>query len=166
MEDTLAIIATMTQSADFNGAYEHAVPLAQQYPNAVAAQIAAAYACDRVGNEEKALIYYRKGWALGVPEEHRFQFLIGFSSTLRNVGCAHESLEWLQLARGEQPNNPALAAFTALALHTVGETELALATMLDVEHFIVEMGGRAVADIDWTDGLAARAQLYQCVSNR
>lgn len=37
----------------------------------------------------------------------------------------------VQLARGEQPNNPALAAFTALALHTVGETELALATMLE-----------------------------------
>ena len=131
MEDTLAIIATMTQSADFHAAYQHAVPLAQQYPNAVAAQIAAAYACDRVGDEEQALVYYRKGWALGVPEEHRFQFLIGFSSTLRNVGCAHESLEWLQLARAEQPNNPALAAFTALALHTVGETKLALATMLE-----------------------------------
>lgn len=131
MEATLAIIATMTQSADFHGAYEYAVPLAQHYPNAVTAQIAAAYACDRVGDEEQALVYYRKGWALGVPEEHRFQFLIGFSSTLRNVGCAHESLEWLQLARAEQPNNAALAAFTALALHTVGETELALATMLE-----------------------------------
>ncbi|XOQ66646.1 MAG: hypothetical protein ACFWT5_08395 [Pseudomonas helleri] len=32
MEDTLAIIATMTQSADFHAAYQHAVPLAQQYP--------------------------------------------------------------------------------------------------------------------------------------
>ena len=53
----------------------------------------------------------------------------------------------------------------AIAL-TVPNIEAALNTMLDVEHFIVEMGGRVVADIDWTDGLAARAQLYQCVSNR
>lgn len=49
---------------------------------------------------------------------------------------------------------------------TVPNIDAALNTMLDVEHFIVEMGGRAVADIDWTDGLAARAKLQQCVSNR
>jgi len=49
---------------------------------------------------------------------------------------------------------------------TVPNIQAALNTMLDVEHFIVEMGGRAVADIDWTDGLAARAKLHQCVSNR
>lgn len=49
---------------------------------------------------------------------------------------------------------------------TVPDIDAALNTMLDVEHFIVEMDGRTVADIDWTGGLAARAKLQQCVSNR
>jgi hypothetical protein len=49
---------------------------------------------------------------------------------------------------------------------TVPNIEAALNTMLDVEHFIVEMGGRVVADIEWTDGLAARTKLSQCVNNR
>jgi hypothetical protein len=49
---------------------------------------------------------------------------------------------------------------------TVPNIDAALNTMLDVEHFIVEMSGRAVADIDWTDGLAARTKLHQCVSKR
>ena len=49
---------------------------------------------------------------------------------------------------------------------TVPNIDAALNTMLEVEHFIVEMGGRAVVDIDWTDGLAARAKLNQCVSQR
>jgi hypothetical protein len=49
---------------------------------------------------------------------------------------------------------------------TVPNIEAALNTMLDVEHFIVEMGGHAVADIDWADGLAARTKLSHCVSNR
>ena len=49
---------------------------------------------------------------------------------------------------------------------TVPNIEAALGTMLDVEHFTVEMAGRAVADIDWTDGLAARNRLRQCVSSR
>lgn len=74
MEDTLAIISAMTQSADFHGAYEHAVPLAQQYPNAVATQMAAAYACDRVGNEEQALIYYRKAGRLACLKNTDFSF--------------------------------------------------------------------------------------------
>lgn len=49
---------------------------------------------------------------------------------------------------------------------TVPNIDAALGTMLDVEHFIVELEGRAVADIDWTSGLAARTKLSQCVSKR
>lgn len=36
---------------------------------------------------------------------------------------------------------------------TVPNIDEALSTMLDVEHSIVEMDGRAVAEIDWTGGL-------------
>lgn len=49
---------------------------------------------------------------------------------------------------------------------TVPNIDAALNTMLDVEHFTVEMDGRTVADIDWTGGLAARTKLSQCVSKR
>ncbi len=49
---------------------------------------------------------------------------------------------------------------------TVPNIDAALNTMLDVEHFTVEMDGRTVADIDWTGGLAARDKLSQCVSKR
>jgi hypothetical protein len=49
---------------------------------------------------------------------------------------------------------------------TVPNIQAALNTMLDVEHFIVNMGGRAVADIRWADGLAARSKLDQCVGKR
>lgn len=55
--------------------------------------------------------------------------------------------------------------FGAIGL-TVPNIDAALNTMLDVEHFIVEMGGRAVVDIDWTDGFAARTKLSQCISSR
>lgn len=49
---------------------------------------------------------------------------------------------------------------------TVPDIEAALGTMLDVEHFTVEMEGRVVADIGWSDGLAARTRLRQCVGGR
>jgi hypothetical protein len=49
---------------------------------------------------------------------------------------------------------------------TVPNIEAALKTMLDVEHFVIEMDGRTVADVDWTDGLAARTKLSKCVAKR
>lgn len=111
--------------------HTQAVDLARQYPGDVGRQIDAAYACDRFGDEQQAAVYYEKAWALGVPTEHRHGFLLGFSSTLRNVGRADESLQRLQLANAEFPDNAVLLAFTALTLHTLGQANLALATMLD-----------------------------------
>lgn len=59
------------------------------------------------------------------------------------------------------PNVP----FGAIAL-TVPTIDAALNTMLDVEQFQLEMGGKVVADVGWTDGLAARARLQQCINGR
>lgn len=75
-------------------------------------------------------MFYQRAWDLGVPLEQRFHFLIGYS-TLKTVGRAAESLQWLREAGKRQPEHPAPTAFTALSLHAVGETEQALATMLD-----------------------------------
>lgn len=49
---------------------------------------------------------------------------------------------------------------------TVPKIDAALNNMLDVEHFTLEMAGRKVADIDWKDGLSARAQLDRCIKGR
>lgn len=87
--------------------------LAKQHPTDLNAQIAAAYACARAGDEHQAVRFYEIAWALGIPCALRFEFLIGLSSTLRN----------------EHPDNAALAAFMALTWHALGHTELALATM-------------------------------------
>ncbi|NWC93042.1 MULTISPECIES: tetratricopeptide repeat protein [unclassified Pseudomonas] len=131
MIETLATISALTKAGDFQAAYALAVPLAKQHPDDVTVQITTAYACDRLGYEQEALVYYQGAWKLGVPQEEQFEFLLGFSSTLRNVGRAEESLEWLRQARKSHPHSAVLAAFTALALHAAGQNDLALATMLD-----------------------------------
>lgn len=59
------------------------------------------------------------------------------------------------------PNIP----FGAIAL-TVPTIDAALSTMLDVDQFQLEMGGKVVADLAWSDGLNARAQLQQCINAR
>lgn len=98
----------------------------------VAAQMAAAYACDRAGNERQAVGFYDAAWRLGVPAAERSDFVIGYGSTLRNVGRVEESLRVLADLVAHEPDNHAARCFHGLALHSAGRDSLALAEMLDV----------------------------------
>ncbi len=100
-------------------------------PQDVNAAMAAAYACDRVGRERDAIVHYERAWHLGVPAAERPGFLVGFGSTLRNVGRAEDAVARLAEATIEYPDHAALRAFLALALHSAGQPALALATMLE-----------------------------------
>jgi tetratricopeptide (TPR) repeat protein len=93
-------------------------------------EIAAAYACDRDGRERDAILHYDRAWSLGVPEPQRRHFLVGFGSTLRNVGRADEAVALLTEAIAADPDYPAFRAFLALALHSSGHPKAALATLL------------------------------------
>lgn len=92
--------------------------------------IAAAYAHDREGDEHGAIRYYDAAYRLGVPEDRRKRFLVGYGSTLRNVGRAEEAVAILAQAVADYPDYPAFAAFLALALAEAGHPKAALATML------------------------------------
>ncbi len=101
-------------------------------PDDVHAQMAAAGACDRVGLEHDAVRYYERAWQLGVPDADRPRFLVGFGSTLRNVGRADEAVALLAEAVRDHADHPALHAFLALALFSAGHPRAALAAMLGV----------------------------------
>jgi tetratricopeptide (TPR) repeat protein len=92
--------------------------------------IAAAYAHDREGDEHGAIRYYDAAYRLGVPEDRRKRFLVGYGSTLRNVGRAEEAVAILAQAVVDYPDYPAFSAFLALALADAGHPKAALATML------------------------------------
>lgn len=93
-----------------------------------------ARALDRAGREEEAVVHYDAAWRLGgpPPEEDRAGFLLGYGSTLRNVGRLDESLAVLDAAVAEFPDDQALRCFRALALHSLGRHPEAMAAMLDV----------------------------------
>ena len=109
----------------------------------VLARIAAAYACDRVGREEDAIRHYDAAWRLGVPEDQRRRFAVGYGSTLRNVGRLEESVAILGEAIAEDPGYPPFKAFLALALHAAGERSAAIAAMLDA---LLDVAGGASLD--------------------
>jgi hypothetical protein len=97
-----------------------------------AEEMARAYALDREGREREAIVHYERAWAIGVPEAERRRFLVGFGSTLRNVGRADEAVAVLTDAVAKDPDYPPFRAFLALALLSAGHAKAALATMLGV----------------------------------
>ena len=104
--------------------------LARRAPTDVLAQIEAAYASDRAGQEHVAIRHYDAAYKLDVPDAERRQFYVGYCSTLRNVGRSDEAVALLAQAVVDDPHYPPYAAFLALALMSVGQPRVALATML------------------------------------
>lgn len=92
--------------------------------------IASAYAHDRDGDERGAIKLYDAAYRLGVPEDKRKRFLVGYGSTLRNVGRAEEAVAILAQAVVDYPDYPAFTAFLSLALADAGHPKAALAAML------------------------------------
>ena len=75
-----------------------------------------AYACDSAGDEHEAVGHYRRAFELGVPDDELPSALLGFGSTLRNVGEVEESVRVLRDAVERYPEHAALRVFLAYAL--------------------------------------------------
>ena len=95
-------------------------------------ELARAYALDREGDERAAIKHYDAAYRLGVPADKEKGFLVGYGSTLRNVGRAEEAVAILGEAVKKYPDYPALGAFLALALLDAGHPHAAVAAMLGV----------------------------------
>src|SRR5262245_32533467 len=93
--------------------------------------IEAAYAADRAGREEEAVGLYERAWRTGrVPREAERDFLVGYGSTLRNVGRFSDAVELLKAAVAAHPDDHALRSFLALAHHSAGDHPAALRAAL------------------------------------
>ncbi len=107
-----------------------ALALVVRTPEDVLTQIEVAYGYDRAGRERDAIQHYEHAHRLGVPGDERRRFLVGFGSTLRNVGRADDAIALLAQAVADDPGYPAFAAFLALALLSAGHPKAAMAAML------------------------------------
>jgi tetratricopeptide (TPR) repeat protein len=99
-------------------------------PSDVLAQIEAAYGHDRNNFERDAIRHYDEAYRLGVPADLRRRFLVGYGSTLRNVGRLDDAIAVLGQAVSDDPEYPAYAAFLALALLSAGHAKPAMAALL------------------------------------
>jgi tetratricopeptide (TPR) repeat protein len=69
---------------------------------------------DSAGREEEAIVEYRAAFAAGAPDDELLGAMLGFGSTLRNVGELEESERVLRDAVTRFPEHAALRFFLAL----------------------------------------------------
>ena len=93
-------------------------------------QVAAAYALDSLGLEDRAIAFYDRAHQLGPPSADRADFLLGYGSTLKNVGRLEESETVLAAATQEFSEHQALPIFLALTHLAMGKESLAVAGLL------------------------------------
>lgn len=105
--------------------------LIERHPDRADVWFAYAGAYDFAGREAKAVAPYRRARELGLPDELLPRWYVQFASTLRNVGEHAEAVALLTEARARYPDDAAIAAFLALALHSAGDGARALRTALE-----------------------------------
>ncbi|MBL3700629.1 tetratricopeptide repeat protein [Leucobacter luti] len=90
---------------------------------------------DSAGDEAAAALHYERAIELGLSGSARAELDIQYGSTLRNLGRHDEAVAVLARHVGDTERDPALGAapeaFLALALHSAGRSDEALAVALE-----------------------------------
>jgi predicted Zn-dependent protease len=149
LDEALARMAALRAAGQHDEHLAAALALAARHPSAAVARLEAAFALDRAGDEAAAIRHYDAAWQLGVPDDRRRRFVVGYGSTLRNVGRVDEAVVLLTEEVVRDPDYPPFSAFLALALHSAGHGGAALATMLSC---LLDVAARAGAGAHPLDG--------------
>lgn len=88
-------------------------------------------AYDSAGHEAQAATLYELAVSLGLSGHARERLDIQYASTLRNLGRFDEAVALLQQHRDDARLGPERQAFLALALHSAGKSDEALAVAIE-----------------------------------
>jgi hypothetical protein len=88
-----------------------------------------AFELDSGGDEHGAVVEYEQALDAGVPDDLLPKALLGYGSTLRNVGRDDDSVRVLEDAVRRFPEHQALPVFLAFSLWTAGRRGEALAVL-------------------------------------
>jgi tetratricopeptide (TPR) repeat protein len=86
---------------------------------------------DSAGRETEAVVEYRAAFEAGLDEEDMLGALLGFGSTLRNVGELEESEQVLRQAVTRYPDHAALRFFLALTRWSRGDQKGAFQELVE-----------------------------------
>ncbi|WP_440312712.1 tetratricopeptide repeat protein [Leucobacter chromiireducens] len=86
---------------------------------------------DSAGDEARAAELYERALELGLSGPARAELTVQYGSTLRNLGRTAEAVAFLESGERDPAHGAAPDAFLALALHSAGRADEALAVALE-----------------------------------
>jgi Flp pilus assembly protein TadD len=103
---------------------------ADQNPHDVVAQLRAAYAYDKLGDDARALQYYEAALPLNIPNTEDKKFRIGYGSSLSNNNRLDEAIRHLKTASQIHPESSEVWVFLSIALRKAERFDEAYLTLL------------------------------------
>lgn len=130
IDDQVARAVALRDQGAVEEAREILLGIVDENPDHAAANLQCAWTHDKLGYEREAVPFYERAIDLGLPAGDLESALLGLGSTLRSLGRYPESLEVLDRAVAEFPENRALEVFHAMARYNNGQTKEATETLL------------------------------------
>jgi tetratricopeptide (TPR) repeat protein len=130
IDDQVSRAVAMREQGDDEDARTLLLALVIDNPDHAAANLQCAWTHDKMGLEEEALPFYERAIEIGLPSDDLESALLGLGSTLRALGHYPESLEVLERAVDEFPENRALEVFLAMARYNNGKPKEAVEALL------------------------------------
>lgn len=127
---------TIAQSALDAGQNELALDILVSYTDKNPGDCEALFWCacahDRLGLERKAIPYYQRAIALGLPSDLEQMAYVGLGSSLRCLGDYGEAKQVLEAGMTKHPDFGAIRVFWAMTLLNIGEADAAVRELLNL----------------------------------
>ncbi len=109
--------------------------LYERYPDDAQVNYQYAWLCDALGEEARAVPYYEKALAGGLPDDDLRGALLGLGSTYRTLGEYQKALDTLHRGMTTFPDAREFVVFHAMALYNIGQQHAAMGALL---HLLAE----------------------------
>jgi tetratricopeptide (TPR) repeat protein len=132
LAEQIAEAARLRDAGQFAESRALLASLLVMYPNDPLVNCQAAWTHDTMGLEDEAIPFYERAIAAGLGGEELRGALLGLGSTYRVVGRDADAVRTLAAGVEQFPDDGAMRAFYALALHSAGEHTRATQAFLRV----------------------------------
>lgn len=117
---------------ELEASQEILLALLEEYPDHATVLYEVGGSYDVLGQEKEAIPYYEQAYEAGLAGEDLHECLICLGSCNRVIGEFEESVEWLETAVKQFPDNKSGHVFLALAYYSNDQKEDAMRTLMEV----------------------------------
>lgn len=135
MKEQLKQVMYLKEEGRFDESNKLLLELYKRFPNDTLVNYYCAWSFDALGEETKAIPYYKKAIQLGLAGENLEGALLGLGSTYRALGQYEKSQEIFKKGIELFPKNNALKVFYSMTLFNLTEYQKAMEVLL---HCMIE----------------------------